>query len=222
MDGNGRWASARLMPRSYGHSQGVKALDVTLRYAFSLGIRIVSVYAFSTENRSRPRAETERLFALLREYIDEYSDKMQTEKIKLNIMGDISKLPADLQTAVSKALKLTANNTGGIFNIGLNYGGRDEILRAVNKLLAAGNKNINADEFEKELYTAGLPDPDLIIRPGGELRLSNFMLWQAAYSELYFTDVLWPDFDKAELQKALQEYGKRERRFGKVTEKNEK
>jgi len=216
MDGNGRWAKSRLLPRTYGHSQGVKTLERVLDTAFSVGVKIFSAYAFSTENWSRPKDEVDKLFSILRDYLDGYGDKITGRKIKLNIMGDISALPADLQTAISKALKKTAKNEDGIFNIGLNYGARAEILKAVNDLLKSGAKTASAAEFERALYTLGFPDPDLIIRTAGEKRLSNFMLYQAAYSELYFTDVYWPDFDEAELNKALAEYDKRIRRYGNV------
>jgi len=216
MDGNGRWAKSRLFVRTAGHSEGVKALDRTLEYAYQAGVKIVSVYAFSTENWSRPKDEIDKIFGLLRDYMGDLNRKLNEKNIRLAVMGDISELPSDLQTAISKVLKTTQNNTDGVFNLGLNYGSRAEILRAVNSLLKSGNKTVCADEFEKELYTAGLSAPDLIIRTAGEKRLSNFMLWQAAYSELYFTDVLWPDFDGVELRKAFAEYDKRVRRYGKI------
>jgi undecaprenyl diphosphate synthase len=152
----------------------------------------------------------------LRDYLNDNSAELNDENIRLRVMGDISALPADLQTAISKALAKTKNNTGEIFNVGLNYGGRAEILRAVNSLLKSGEKSVTARELERELYTEGLPDPDLIVRTGGEVRLSNFMLYQAAYSEFYFCDCLWPDFDEKALDAAIKEYGRRTRKYGKI------
>jgi len=216
MDGNGRWAKKRLMPRSYGHKEGVKNVLEIVEYAFDLGIKTVSLYAFSTENWSRPKEEIDLLFDLIRKYFKDNINKLLKEGVRLQIMGDISNLPADIFDDFSKSLERTKNNDKHILNIGINYGGRVEIVRAVNNIIGDGVKNITEEIFRKYLYTADISDPDLIIRTSGESRLSNFLLFQAAYSELYFTKTLWPDFHKKELDKALEDYKSRNRRYGGV------
>ena len=216
MDGNGRWAKKRLMPRSYGHREGVKNVLEIVEYAFDLGIKTVSLYAFSTENWSRPKEEVELLFDLIRKYFKDNINKLLKEGVRLQIMGDISSLPADIFNDFSESLERTKNNDRHILNIGINYGGRVEIIRAVNNIIDDGIKNITEETFRKYLYTADISDPDFIIRTSGESRLSNFLLFQAAYSELYFTKTLWPDFHKKELDKALADYKSRNRRYGGV------
>ena len=216
MDGNGRWAKKRLMPRNFGHREGAKIVGEIVTYAFELGIKTVTLYAFSTENWSRPKEEVDTLFELLRKYFKENINKLLTEGVKLSIMGDISVLPEDIRKDFENSLEKTKNNNKNILNIGINYGGRPEILRAVNNIIRDGVKNVTDEDFRKYLYTLNLRDPDLIIRTSGECRLSNFLIYQSAYSELYFTKTLWPDFHKKEFDKALKNYAERNRRFGGV------
>lgn len=217
LDGNGRWAKKRNLPRIAGHKEGVFAVERMIKAAREEGIEVVSVYAFSTENWKRSRDEVDGIFALIDDAIDRNKDKLIENNIKLQIMGDKSKLSEGLQDKINNLIELTKNNTGLIFNIGLNYGGRDEILRATNICHEKyPNKEITKEMFEAELYTAGLPNLDFVIRTSGEMRLSNFMLYQAAYAEFYFPKTYWPDFNKRFLKKALKVYSKRNRRFGKV------
>lgn len=216
MDGNGRWAKRRLMPRTYGHSQGVKNVIEIVEYAFNLGIKTVSLYAFSTENWSRPKEEVDKLFDLIRKYFIDNINKLLKEGVRLQVMGDIKQLPADIYKDIKSSIERTAKNSKHVLNIGINYGSRTEILRAVNTIIKSGVNEVDEDSFKNYLYTSKLCDPDLIIRTSGESRLSNFMLYQSAYSELYFTKKLWPDFHKKQLDKALKSYSKRKRRFGGV------
>lgn len=216
MDGNGRWAKKRGMPRSYGHKQGENAVKKTIEKCYKEGIQTLSLFAFSTENWKRSQDEIEALFGLLAKFLSRFEVEAISREIKVRIMGDFSKLPQYLQEPISSVIENTKRFDKLIVNIGLNYGGRDEILRAVNIAVEKGEK-VDADSFEKFLYTDGLSDPDIVIRTGGEFRFSNFMLYQCAYSELYFTDVLWPDFDEKELDKVIENYKKRDRRFGKIT-----
>ena len=216
MDGNGRWAKKRLMPRTYGHNQGVKNVIEIVEYAFSLGIKTVSLYAFSTENWSRPKEEVDTLFELIRKYFNEYINKLLKDGVRLQIMGDISALPDDILKDFNYSLEKTKDNDKHVLNIGINYGGRTEIIKAVNQIIKEGVKDIDEVTFKKYLYTSNISDPDLIIRTSGESRLSNFLLYQAAYSELYFTKTLWPDFHKKELDIALKDYKSRNRRYGGV------
>lgn len=216
MDGNGRWAKKRLMPRTYGHNQGVKNVIEIVEYAFNLGIKTVSLYAFSTENWSRPKDEVDTLFELIRKYFKDNINKLLKEGVRLQIMGDISLLPEDILNDFNNSLEKTKNNDKHILNIGINYGGRTEIVNAVNKIIKEGVKSVDEEIFKKYLDTSNLRDPDLIIRTSGESRLSNFLLYQAAYSELYFVKTLWPDFHKKELDIALKNYEKRNRRYGGV------
>lgn len=218
MDGNGRWAKKRLMPRSYGHREGVKAMRDVIEICSNYGIKIVSFYAFSTENWSRPKEEVDTLFSMLKSFTEKELPKYAKRNFVVRFMGDISKLPQDVKDAINKNIELCKNNTGTIVNIGINYGGRDELCHAVNTLLERGVKMVTVDDISKALYTHDLPDPDLMVRSSGECRLSNFMLWQLAYSEFVFTDVLWPDFNKKVIDDILVEYSKRDRRFGKVKE----
>ena len=217
LDGNGRWATRRGLPRTVGHKAGIEAVKRTVEGANELGIEVLSFFAFSTENWKRDKAEIDAIFEILRTYLKENEEEYLGKNLKLLTMGDISKLPEDIYKKFEEIKDKTKNNTGMIVNIGLNYGGRDEIVRAFNTLLKEGKKVTNEDEIKKYLYTNSLPDPDFIIRTSGEQRLSNFMLYQCAYSELYFPKVLWPDFNKKHLIKALKNYSKRDRRYGGIT-----
>ena len=220
MDGNGRWAKKRLLPRTAGHKEGVERVTEIVEAAYNLNIECLSLYAFSTENWKRPKEEVDALMDLLILYIRRELDKIYKNNIRIQTMGDISKLPEKVIVEVERAIEKTQNNTGMVLNIGLNYGGRDEIVRAVKNILSDVKKgklkeeDINADVFNNYLYTSGLPDPDLLIRPSGELRLSNFMLYQVAYTEFWFADIYWPDFTAEYLYKAIIDYQKRDRRFG--------
>ncbi len=220
MDGNGRWAKKRFLPRTAGHKEGVNRVTEIVEAAYNLNIECLSLYAFSTENWKRPKEEIEALMDLLILYIRRELDKINRNNIRIQTMGDISKLPEKVVVEVKRAIEKTKNNTGMVLNIGLNYGGRDEIIRAVKNILSDVKKgklkeeDINPDVFKDYLYTSELPDPDLLIRPSGELRLSNFMLYQVAYTEFWFSDVYWPDFKAEYLYKAIIDYQKRDRRFG--------
>lgn len=215
MDGNGRWAKRRFRPRSYGHRMGVQNMVRICSHAFRLGVRIVTVYALSTENLYRPREELDGLFELIRTYFSKKKDKLLEMGVKINVIGDLTVFPADIRENILRVMDETNGCTDGLFNICLDYGSRQEIVRAVNAAVAQG-RFVDEASFSALLQTGGLPDPDLIIRTGGEIRLSNFMLWQAAYAELYFTDVLFPDFTDKHFDRALKEFAGRTRRFGKV------
>lgn len=221
MDGNGRWAKKRALPRSVGHSAGAKNFKTIARYCNSIGIRYLTVYAFSTENWNRPAAEVEALMNLLRDYLRDVTN-FTKENIVLRFIGDRFGLPQDIQQLMLNAEELSKNATGLVLNLAINYGGRNEIIRAVQKAAKQVQSGALLTEQLTEKYlsnlldTAGQPDPDLIIRPSGELRLSNFLTWQSAYAELWFSDVLWPDFKPRHLEKALQSYAERNRRFGGV------
>lgn len=215
MDGNGRWATIKGKSRSYGHRAGSANVDKIVTHAFNSGVKVLSLYAFSSENWSRPKAEVDELMRLLERYFKKFIGKVVDKNVKLSVMGDTSVLSDKLKKVIEKGVKESENNTEFVLNIGLNYGGRQEIVRAVKNLIAK-NEEITVDGISRELYTYDFGEPDLIIRTGGELRLSNFMLYQGAYSELYFTDVLWPDFNEKEFDNALTNYGERHRRFGGV------
>lgn len=221
LDGNGRWAKKRGLARSIGHRQGTKALRPVIRHCQNLGVRYLTLYVFSTENWNRPQKEVDGIMSLLREHFDEAA-KSSGENIRIRVLGDVSRLDADLQRLIAEAVQDTAQNTGLTVNFALNYGGRQELVFAVRKLAEAVKSGVlqpeDIDEtvIEKQLYTADMPDPDLIIRPSGEQRLSNFLLWQCAYSEFVFMDVLWPDFKPNNLDAAIAEYAGRNRRFGGV------
>ncbi len=215
MDGNGRWAKMRGKERSFGHKVGSENVDRIVSYAFERGIKVMSLYAFSCENWQRPKAEVDELMRLLDVYMKKFIKKVLKNDVRLSVMGDIEKLSPSLQKSIKKAMQDTENKQNFVLNIGINYGGRQEIVNAVNKLVKDG-KDITIDSISENLYTAPFGEPDIIVRTGGEYRLSNFMLFQGAYSELYFTDVLWPDFNEKEFDKVLVEYSKRTRRFGKV------
>jgi len=216
MDGNGRWAERRGFPRFEGHLAGIKSVRSTVRCLSQYPIKYVTLYGFSTENWERPRDEVINLFRLLEEVADKEALEFHKLGVKIRHLGRLEDLPQGLRQAVNRAIELTKNNTGMTLSLAFNYGGRTEILDAVRAIIAEGvpPQNINEELFNSYLYTAGLPDVDLIIRTGGELRISNFLIWQATYSEYYFTDVLWPDFGEKEIKKALLSYSRRQRRFG--------
>lgn len=216
MDGNGRWAQQRGLPRLAGHRAGIENTHSIISHLNKLGIKYVTLYSFSTENWSRPKEEISGLLSILSESIEKESLELHKHGVKLRHLGRLERLPQHLKQAIKRALKLTKNNNGMTLSLAFDYGGRLEILDAVRDIIAKGIPAQEIDEklFSNYLYTAGLPDVDLVIRTGSELRLSNFLLWQSAYSEYYFTKVLWPDFNTKELEKALIAYSKRRRRFG--------
>lgn len=216
MDGNGRWAKQRGKPRSYGHKKGADVIDEVVTACFERGADAVSLYAFSTENWVRPKEEVDAIFGLLGILIDKKLAKLIKNEVKLIISGDISSLPESLRKKCANAVQKSGKFKGKVLNVALNYGSRAEITRAVNVALGSGRTEITEEDISAGLYTAGLPDIDLVIRTSGEMRLSNFFLWQCAYAEFYFTDVLWPDFHKEELDKAFEWYSHRKRRFGGV------
>lgn len=227
MDGNGRWAKTRGLPRTAGHQAGAQAAERLIRFAGrDLGLRYLTLYAFSTENWNRPKEEVDFLMDLLDRFIAEKLREFVEEGVRLTVLGDPSPLPPRLRETVEKAIAATADNTKLYLNVALNYGSRQEILRACRELAtAAVNGTLDPDKIGEEalagsLYTADLPDPDLIIRTSGEKRLSNFLLWQAAYAELYFTPILWPDFTPEEFLRAIDTYQRRKRRFGRVEEED--
>lgn len=216
MDGNGRWAKARGQVRLFGHNAGMEALREIVRHSQTLGVKYLTVYAFSTENWKRPEDEVSGLFKLLIKYFGSEIKELHQNNVKIQILGDWSKLPKASKDAIDDALKTTENNTGLVFSIALNYGGRDEIVRAVKQIAIENTdpETITEELISSKLYTAGIPDPELIIRTSGEVRLSNFLIWQAAYSEIVITPVLWPEFTKEEYEKCIIEYQSRDRRFG--------
>jgi undecaprenyl diphosphate synthase len=219
MDGNGRWAQARGLPRTEGHRRGVEALRRTVRAASDLGIRYLTIYSFSTENWRRPASEVSFLFALFKRFVQNDLAELHAARVRVRMIGDRSSTPRDMLELIEQAEALTSENDALDLVIAFNYGSRDEIARAVSALVAersaAGDPvPVSSNDIARHLDTAGIPDPDLLIRTSGEVRLSNFLLWQAAYAELVFTPVLWPDFDKAALQHAIDEFRGRDRRFG--------
>lgn len=216
MDGNGRWAKQRSLPRLAGHREGANAVKRTIEAAQKLGIKYLTLYAFSTENWSRPKEEIDGLMDLLCKTLDTYTGEASKKNYRLLVSGAREELPLSVLEKIDKAVQTTAGHTRLTVNLALNYGARQEIVHAVNALLAQGKKIISMDDISAHLYQPTVPDPELIIRTSGEERLSNFLLWQAAYSEFYFTPVLWPDFNAEELQKALDAYAQRTRRFGGV------
>jgi undecaprenyl diphosphate synthase len=218
MDGNGRWAQSRGLPRSAGHRQGTENLRRILRESVRLGIKVLTIYAFSTENWKRPPAEVMTLMRLLEFFIDRELDELNKEGVCIRHVGKEDGVPPALLRKIKDACERTQHNDTLLLNVAFNYGGRDEIVHAVREIIASGAApdDVTEDMIDQHLYTHGLPDPDLIIRTSGELRISNFLIWQAAYAEYYITDVFWPDFDEAELDKAIVEYSKRKRRFGKT------
>ena len=213
MDGNGRWAKRRGFPRTAGHSAGAENFRTIATYCKDIGIQYLTVYAFSTENWKRPPEEVSTIMGLLDKYLHEAIERMERDRVKMKFFGDTSVLSPKLQSLIERTAEISSHYEGCQVNICVNYGGRDEILRAAKKLAETG-EDFSEESFSNEMYSAGIPDPDMIIRPGGEMRISNFLLWQAAYSELYFTDTLWPDFSKTELNKAILSFQNRDRRFG--------
>ena len=215
MDGNGRWAKKRGLPRTAGHKVGAETFRDIATYCRELGVEYLTVYAFSTENWKRPKDEVDTIMGLLEQYLQEAIDTMERDHIRLKIWGDTAALSPKLQQMVAQTNAISTHYEGFQANICLNYGGRSEILRAA-RLCAEAGEEWTEENFDKYLWSAGIPDPELSIRPSGELRLSNFLLWQCAYSEFYFCDTLWPDFDRAALDRAIIDYQGRDRRFGGV------
>ena len=224
LDGNGRWAKAKGMPRSYGHVQGARTVEDICEIAYNMGIQYLTVYAFSTENWNRPQDEVDTLMKLLRNYMKNCIKRATKNNMCVRVIGDKTRLERDIQDKIAELEEITKDNTGLHFQIAINYGGRDEIVRAVKKLSAKVQSGevdpagITADTLEGYLDTAGIPDPDLLIRTCNEQRISNFLLWQLAYTEFYFTPVPWPDFTKEELIKAVEAYNHRDRRYGGLKE----
>lgn len=219
MDGNGRWAHKRFLPRTMGHRSGMATLKTIVKTSARIGMPILTVFAFSTENWKRPDEEVSYLMRLLVEFIDKELQELNENKVHINILGDYTKLPSACQKSINKAIQTTSQNQGLIFNIAINYGARSEIIAAVNHLvddIMDGKIKGKVDEslFASYLYTKGLPDPDLLIRTAGEMRISNFLLWQIAYAEFWVTDKMWPEFSEDDFLKAIWEYQQRERRFG--------
>lgn len=218
MDGNGRWAQKRALPRTLGHREGAKTLQKILRHAATLGVQYLTVYAFSTENWNRSEEEVSALMKLFSLYIKKEEASLMKNQVRFLVSGRREKVSKALLEQIQALEEKTANNTGITFNIAFNYGGRAEIVDAVNKLLLEQKEKITEEDISKHLYQP-IPDPELVIRTSGEFRISNFLLWQLAYSEIYVTDILWPDFDEKALEAAIESYQKRERRFGGVNEK---
>jgi undecaprenyl diphosphate synthase len=220
MDGNGRWAKARGLPRLAGHRAGTENLRRILTSCVEFGVKILTIWAFSTENWRRPQEEVRGLMDIVEQVIDRELNELNKNGVRLRHIGRLEGIAPHLQQKVRNAIEATKGNDKLTLNVAFNYGGKAEILDAIKHIIADGVRPEQVDEhlIERYLYTAGLPDPDMIIRTGNESRISNFMLWQGAYSEYYFTPVLWPDFDKEELRKALEDYARRERRFGMTTE----
>ncbi len=220
MDGNRRWARAKGKPAGFGHKEGAKTLEKIVRYANKIGLKHITVYAFSTENWKRAEEEVKALMALLQSYLDDYSKRADSENIKVKILGDITALAPKMQKSIKECMERTKNNTGVTFNIALNYGGRDEIVKAIKSISEKVKKDeikiedINEELVSNNLYTKGQPDPDLVIRTSGEIRLSNFLPWQVVYSEFIFIEKNWPDFTEEDLDNAIIEYQKRTRKFG--------
>lgn len=220
MDGNRRWARNKNLPVSLGHKEGAKTVEKIVEYANKIGIKYITVYAFSTENWKRSKDEVDSLMRLLRNYLDKYSKKAETENIIVKVLGDITALSTDLQNSINEAIERTKNNTGTTFAVALNYGGRNEIINGVkrisedvkNGILDSGS--ISEESFEKYLYTSGMPDPDLLIRTSGEIRTSGFLPWQLVYSEFVFLEKNWPDFTEEDLDYCIEEYNNRNRKFG--------
>ena len=220
MDGNGRWAKKRGLPRTAGHAAGAETFRTIATYCKDIGLDYLTVYAFSTENWKRPQDEVGAIMGLLKKYLLEAISRMERDRVKMEFFGDLSPLPQELQDLCQRTREISKGYEGCQVNICLNYGGRDELVRAAQAFAAqcvageARPEELTEERFSQYLFSAGVPDPDLVIRPSGELRLSNFLPWQSAYAEFYFTDVLWPDFSKEELHRAIAAYQRRSRRFG--------
>lgn len=224
MDGNGRWAKKRFLPRNMGHTQGSKRVEEICRAAYDLGVKYLTIYAFSTENWTRPKEEIDALMKILRNYLKESIKKATDNNMRVRVIGDRDKLDKDIQKSIERLEEVSKNNTGLNFQIALNYGSRDEMIRAMRKMMTdVKERKVSIEQIEETLFeqyldTKDIPDPDFLIRTSGEERMSNFLLWQCAYAEFYFPEVLWPDFDKNELIKAVTQYTNRDRRFGGVRE----
>ena len=214
MDGNGRWAKKRRLPRELGHKAGADAFERIVNYCYDIGIGAVTVYAFSTENWKRPKREVDALFMLFSEFIDHYVEKLKHRSVRLIFIGDREAYSENFRKRVINVEEKTENNNKMILYLGVNYGGRNDICHAVNTLIAQGKTNITEEDISSQIYTHLSPDPDLIVRTGGEYRISNFMIWQSAYSELYITDTLWPDMKESDVDTAIEEFMRRNRRFG--------
>lgn len=224
LDGNGRWAKKRMMPRNAGHAAGAKTVEKIIEDAHNIGVKYLTVYAFSTENWNRPDDEVQALMKLLKNYLTDCIKRANSNNMRVRVIGERTRLDKDIVEKIEELEECSSKNTGITFIIALNYGSRDEIVRGIKKI---GEKcksgEINPEDITEEIFsntidTHGIPDPDLLIRTSGEIRLSNYLLWQLAYTEFYFTDVLWPDFNKEELKKAIVKYNERDRRFGKIEE----
>ena len=215
MDGNGRWAQKRMMPRTYGHKVGAENFKKIVKYCGDIGIKAVTVYAFSTENWGRPKNEVDTIMNLLSQYLDTCEEEMKIHNIRYKFLGDMSVFPPELREKIAKVEKISENNRL-LLNVALNYGSRAEMVQAFNKLVKAGKKEITEADISAALYTAHCPDPDIIVRTGGDIRLSNFLLWQAQYSEFYFTDVLWPELSSADVDEIVREFYRRKRKYGKI------
>lgn len=218
IDGNGRWAKLRHLPRSQGHIKGADKMEKMYQMVRDTGIKYVSIYAFSTENWNRPKEEVDGLMKLFRKAINSFYNQKKYSDCRIEFLGDLSKFDEDIQTSAHDIMERTKNNTAFNINLCLNYGGREDIVQAVNKLIAQGKTSVTMEDISANLYTHNSPDPDFIVRTSGEHRLSNFMPWQSTYAELYFPKVLWPDFGKKDLIEAIKEYSSRDRRFGAIKE----
>jgi undecaprenyl diphosphate synthase len=221
MDGNGRWAKKQGKKRMFGHEKGAEVAEKIIEYASNSGVRYLTLYTFSTENWKRPEEEVNFLFKLFIKYLESRMKKIISKGVRMRFSGRIDKMPEDIQNAIKKIEEKSKNNDKLDLIMAMNYGARQEITDSVNKLLSDGKKEITINDIQNYLYLPDVPDVDLLIRTSGEKRISNFLLWQIAYSELYFTDVLWPDFDEKEFDKALSEYARRERRFGGIIRSDE-
>lgn len=227
LDGNGRWAKSKGMPRNYGHAQGSKNVERICEEAWRMGIKYLTVYAFSTENWNRPKSEVDALMKLLRNYMKTCLKTAEKNDMKIRVIGDIKALDEDIKNRIRELEEASKDNNGLNFTIAINYGSRDEMIRAVKSLAQdCVDQKVSVEEISESLYesyldTHGIPDPDLLIRTSGEQRLSNYLLWQLAYTEFYFTDILWPDFTKEELVKAVEQYNSRDRRYGGVKEEQD-
>lgn len=223
LDGNGRWAKKRLMPRNYGHAKGAKTVEKICEEAWDMGIKYLTVYAFSTENWKRPQDEVDALMKLLKNYLKDCIERSNSNDMRVRVIGDKTALSDEIREKIDELEEMTKNNKGLNFTIAINYGSRDEMVRAMKKMATdvkdgkVSPEELSESVFEGYLDTVDIPDPDLLIRTSGEQRLSNYLLWQLAYTEFYFTDVLWPDFSKKDLEQAVLAYNKRDRRFGKVS-----
>jgi undecaprenyl diphosphate synthase len=214
MDGNGRWAKKRHLPRVFGHRAGMKSVKTVVKACKEFGVKYLSLFAFSTENWQRPRTEVGALMSLLKKYLRKEIEELKSNGVRIAVSGDAAGLPPEVREELRSACDETSSCKDMVLNLCLNYGSRQEIVRAVNSLHACGKMPVTEEDISSRLYTAGMPDPDLLIRTSGEYRVSNFLLWQIAYTELYFTPALWPDFTKKHLSEAIEAYRKRERRFG--------